>query len=75
MTWSEILYEEEDKYKYALIDFGEATDTILEEKITLTCPSSDEELFEKIMRKTQEFEVVLENIQIEDWHYAFYIIP
>jgi len=46
--------KEEDKYKYALIDFGEATDTILEEKITLTCPSSDEELFEKIMRKTQE---------------------
>ena len=45
--------KEEDKYKYALIDFGEATDTILEEKITLTC-LSDEELFEKIMRKTQE---------------------
>lgn len=45
--------KEEDKYKYALIDFGEATDTILEEKNTLTC-LSDEELFEKIMRKTQE---------------------
>ena len=45
--------KEEDKYKYALIDFGEATDTIFEEKITLRCPS-DEELFEQLMRKTEE---------------------
>ena len=45
--------KEKDKYKYALIDFGEATDTIFEEKITLRCPS-DEELFEQLMTKTKD---------------------